>query len=147
MKYDHLHGLLVPVMFISEAKLVANALFEHCDGFFGAAMKAKGIGVKGGSEVCVIRSIGTHEIQKDQLLLFWVSQIAIGKALTNFHCSLELIGYRRCHELIDGVSRRTVQINYGEIAVAYILIYSIYHQEAERHHDANWYTCESLLCC
>jgi hypothetical protein len=82
LKYDHLHGLLVPVMLISEAKLVANALFEHCDGFFGAAMKAKGIGVKGGSEVCVIRSIGTHEIQKDQLLLFWVSQIAIGKALT-----------------------------------------------------------------
>ena len=65
------------------------------------------------------------------------------RTLTNFNCSLELIGYRRCHEVIDGVSRRTVQINYGEIAVAYILIYliySIYHQEAERHHDANWYT-------
>jgi hypothetical protein len=41
------------------------------------AMKAKGIGVKGGGKVRVLRSIGTDEIQKDLLLLFWVSQIAL----------------------------------------------------------------------
>jgi hypothetical protein len=77
LKNDHLHGILAPVMLVSDAKLIANPLFEHCDGLFGMAIKAKGIVVKGGSEVCVLRSIGTHEIQKDQLLLFWVSQIAL----------------------------------------------------------------------
>jgi len=41
------------------------------------AMKAEGFVVKGGSEVWIIRSIGTDEIQKDYLLLFWVSQIAL----------------------------------------------------------------------
>jgi hypothetical protein len=34
-------------MLVSNAKLIATALFEHCDGFFGTAMKAKGIVVKG----------------------------------------------------------------------------------------------------
>ena len=77
MKYDYPHGILPRIMLVSDAKLIANPLFEHCDGFFGAAMKAKGIGVKGGGKARVLRSIRTDEIQKDQLLLFWVSQIAL----------------------------------------------------------------------
>ncbi len=64
-------------MLVSNAKLIADPLFEHCDGLFGMAMKAKGFVVKGSGEVCVLRSIGTDEIQKDQLLLFWASQIAL----------------------------------------------------------------------
>ena len=47
MKHDHPHGTLAPVMLVSNAKLIATALFEYCDGFFGTAMKAKGIVVKG----------------------------------------------------------------------------------------------------
>jgi len=43
-------------MLVPDAKLIANALFEHCDGLFGMAMKAKGIGVKGGGKVRVCRS-------------------------------------------------------------------------------------------
>jgi hypothetical protein len=64
-------------MLVPGAKLIANPLFKHFGGLFETAMKAKGFVVKGGSEVCVIRSIGTHETQKDQLLLFWVPQIAL----------------------------------------------------------------------
>jgi len=77
LKYDHLHGLLAPNMLLSHPKLIANPLFKHCDGLFGMAMKAKGFVVKGGGKVWIIRSIGTHETQKDQLLLFWVPQIAL----------------------------------------------------------------------
>ena len=77
MKHDDLHGLLAPKMLLSHPKLIANPLLKHCDGLFGMAMKVKGFVVKGGSEVCVIRSIGTDEIQKDQLLLFGVAQIAL----------------------------------------------------------------------
>ncbi len=42
LKNDHPHGILVPVLLVSDAKLIANSLFEHCDGLFGAAMKANG---------------------------------------------------------------------------------------------------------
>ena len=62
-----LRRLLHPV---TQFPVIANPLLKHCDGLFGMAMKVKGFVVKGGSEVSVIRSIGTHEIQKDQLLLF-----------------------------------------------------------------------------
>ena len=65
LKYDHLHRILTPVMLLTHPKLIANALFKHFGGLFGMAMKAKGIGVEGSGEVCVIRSIGTDEIQKD----------------------------------------------------------------------------------
>jgi hypothetical protein len=77
LKNDHPHGILAPVMLVSDAKLIANPLFEHCNGFFGVAMKAKGFFVKGGGKVCVLQPIGTDKIQKDLLLLFWVSQIAL----------------------------------------------------------------------
>jgi hypothetical protein len=77
LKNDHPHGNLAPVTLLSHPKLIANTLFEHFGSLFGTAMKAKGIVVKGSGEVCVLRSIGTDEIQKDQLLLFWVSQIAL----------------------------------------------------------------------
>jgi hypothetical protein len=77
LKDDHLHGILAPNMLLSHPKLIAKPLFEHCNGLFGMAMKVKGFVVKGGNEVCVVRSIGTDEIQKDHLLLFWVSQIAL----------------------------------------------------------------------
>ena len=64
-------------MLLSHPKLIANPLLKHCDGLFGMAMKVKGFVVKGGSEVWIIRSIGTDEIQKDRLLLFGVSQSAL----------------------------------------------------------------------
>jgi hypothetical protein len=77
LKHDHLCGILAPVKLLSHPKLIANALFKHCNGLFGMAMKTKGFVVKGGSEVRVLRSIGTDEIQKDLLLLFWASQFAL----------------------------------------------------------------------
>ncbi|HEY8008315.1 MAG TPA: hypothetical protein VIE66_16305 [Methylocella sp.] len=64
-------------MLIYSAKLIADAFFEHCDGLFGAAMKAKAIVVKGSGEVCRLRSTGADEIQSDLDLLLWVSQIAV----------------------------------------------------------------------
>ncbi|HEY8031568.1 MAG TPA: hypothetical protein VIF02_04065 [Methylocella sp.] len=64
-------------MLISAAKLIADAFFEHCDGLFGAAMKAKAIVVKGSGKVCRLRSIGTDEIQLDLDLLLSVSQVAV----------------------------------------------------------------------
>lgn len=65
------------VMLSYAAKLIADAFFEHCDGFFWAAMKAKAIVIKGSGEVCRLRSIGTDEIQLDLDLLFSVAQIAV----------------------------------------------------------------------
>jgi hypothetical protein len=47
-------------MLLSHPKLIANPLLKHCEGLFGAAMKAKGFVVKGSGEVWIIRSIGTH---------------------------------------------------------------------------------------
>jgi hypothetical protein len=66
-----------PVEIERDVPETADTLFEHFNGLFGMAMKAKGIGVEGSGKVRFLRSIGTHEIQKDQLLLFWVSQIPL----------------------------------------------------------------------
>ena len=60
-------------MLLSHPKLIANALFKHFGGLFGMAMKAKGIGVEGSGEVCVIRSSGPMKFKR--IWAFWIDRV------------------------------------------------------------------------